>query len=551
VLKHLYIRNFVLIDELEINFDSGLSVITGETGAGKSILLGALSLLKGKRADLVGIKDQSVKSIIEARIDVSKYRLRKQFEKEDLDYQEEAIFRRELSPQGKSRAFINDTPVRLEQMQKLGELLFDIHSQHQSMQLNDRSFRLLIIDEVANTRRELEEYKQKFTKLKQIQSQLDELKEKARQAIQEEDYLQFQFEELNTLNVQNGEEEGLENEHQLLSNGEQIIQLAEQLNAILDQEDNAVLSQLHTAEQSLDELARLNPAMKELADRLRSAYLELRDINSDIEGFKDDFDFDSSRLQFLEERMGEIHRLKNKHGFESADELINYKEQLESKLLSIGNFSSDIDGLEKELTAISIELKKIALELSVKRKSCFQKLEESISNTLTKLGMPNAQFKVQHTEVELGKEGIDQIDFIFSANAGVALQEVHKIASGGELSRIMLAIKKELATNKQMPALLFDEIDTGVSGEVADQLGNILKEMGEKHQLISITHLPQLAAKGRHHYYVFKQKDENGYTHTLVKRLTENERVEELAKMLSGEKVSEAAMNNAKDLLAQ
>lgn len=551
MLKHLYIRNFVLIDELEINFDSGLSVITGETGAGKSILLGALSLLKGKRADLVGIKDQSVKSIIEARIDVSKYRLRKQFEKEDLDYQEEAIFRRELSPQGKSRAFINDTPVRLEQMQKLGELLFDIHSQHQSMQLNDRSFRLLIIDEVANTRRELEEYKQKFTKLKQIQSQLDELKEKARQAIQEEDYLQFQFEELNTLNVQNGEEEGLENEHQLLSNGEQIIQLAEQLNAILDQEDNAVLSQLHTAEQSLDELARLNPAMKELADRLRSAYLELRDINSDIEGFKDDFDFDSSRLQFLEERMGEIHRLKNKHGFESADELINYKEQLESKLLSIGNFSSDIDGLEKELTAISIELKKIALELSVKRKSCFQKLEESISNTLTKLGMPNAQFKVQHTEVELGKEGIDQIDFIFSANAGVALQEVHKIASGGELSRIMLAIKKELATNKQMPALLFDEIDTGVSGEVADQLGNILKEMGEKHQLISITHLPQLAAKGRHHYYVFKQKDENGYTHTLVKRLTENERVEELAKMLSGEKVSEAAMNNAKDLLAQ
>ncbi len=550
MLKHLYIRNFVLIDELEVHFDRGLSVITGETGAGKSILFGALSLLKGKRADLAELKDQSSKAIIEARIDVSKYRMRNAFESEDLDYHEEAIFRRELSPQGSSRAFINDTPVRLDQMQKLGDLLFDIHSQHQSIQLNDLDFRLDLIDELSEAKKDIQAYRELYADYKLKEKRLEELREKSRLAIQEQDYLQFQFDELNELQIKEGEEQVLEEEHSLLGNGEQIIGLADEISALMDSEESSSISNLHLAAQKLDDFVRLNPSMKEMAERFRSAYLELRDIHNEIEAFKDDFDFDEKRLNFIEERMADLHRMKHKHGYDSADELIPFIAELEQKLLSIGGYSEEINLLEGQLEQQGEELSLKAKQISEKRVAYFPQLEESVMSSLKGLGIPNAQFKVNREEVQLGKNGIDKIEFFFSANKGKELQDVKKNASGGELSRIMLSLKREMAGKKQMPALFFDEIDTGVSGEVADQLGGILKEMGARHQIISITHLPQLAAKGNTHFYVYK-KEEEGLTRTSIKKLSETERVDELAKMLSGEKVSEAAINNAKELLAQ
>lgn len=551
MLKHIYIRNFVLIDELEVTFDSGLSVITGETGAGKSILFGALALLKGKRADLSELKDPSSKSIIEARIDVSKYKLRNQFEAENLDYQEEAIFRREISPQGKSRAFINDTPVRLEQMQVLGDLLFDIHSQHQSIQLNEGAFRLQIIDELSDSKQELFNYQAAFKQYKETEEKTNYLREQSRTAIQEEDYLQFQFDELNNLNLQVGEENELENEHALLANGEQLMTIAEYLAEIFQSEESATLTNLHIAVQKLEELASLYPAMKELSVRFKSSYLEISDIASEIDNFKDNFDLDTHRLQFIEERMAEIHRLKFKHGLESADQLLELKDELERKLLSISNYEEEIKSSERKLKELAEILASSADQLSEKRRSYFTQFKESVESTLKKIGIPDAQFTVEHEKIALTANGYDRVDFLFSANIGQEMQAVRKVASGGELSRIMLAIKRELAAKKQMPALFFDEIDTGVSGEVANQLGRILKEMGDSHQILSITHLPQLAAKGRAHYYIFKSADEIGNTRTFVRRLLESERVEALAKMLSGERVSEAAMNNARELLAQ
>jgi DNA repair protein RecN (Recombination protein N) len=342
----------------------------------------------------------------------------------------------------------------------------------------------------------------------------------------------------------------LDHEHQLLSNGEQLLSTAEMVYSLLAWEDSAPLTKLNQALKKMDDFCRLNPSIKEVAERFSTAYLELQDISSEIEGFKEDFEFDPQRLQFIEERLAEMHRLKNKHALDTADQLIEVGKEIEQRLLSMANFEGDIAKLEYELSSIQKELLESAETLSQKRKASFASLERSIANTLMRLGMPNAQFKVECIAGELSPTGIDKIDFLFSSNKGKDLQSIRKVASGGELSRIMLAIKRELASRKQMPALFFDEIDTGVSGEVADQLGNILREMGDKHQIISITHLPQLAAKGKSHYFVFKSSNELA-TLTNVKQLTEEERVAELAKMLSGEKISEAAFNNARELLAR
>jgi DNA repair protein RecN (Recombination protein N) len=549
MLSQLYIRNYVLIDQLDVDFYKGMSAITGETGAGKSILFGALSLLKGKRADLNELKDQARKCVIEARIQVSKYKLREHFEKEDLDYQDEAIFRREVNPNGKSRAFINDTPVKLEQMQRLGELLFDIHSQHQSLDLNDANYRLQIVDEIAGLQPDLSDYQLIYKEYKGIAAELERIIEISRSSRQEEDYLQFQFEELQKLALEKGEEEELENEHSLLANGDQMMASINHFLALIDSDERSLLSDLKAADHSLVELSGFSESFKELRDRFFSAQIELADIFQEVDQFKDDFEFDAERLQFIDDRLSEIHRLKQKHGVPSGDDLIQLSAELESKLSEVGDYEERVNGLRSELELKRAELLNKAEQLSEARSATFDHLSETIISTLKKLGIPEANFQIQKENIEAGPKGIDKIEFLFSANRGKAPQSVRQVASGGELSRLMLAIKRELAGKKQMPALLFDEIGTGVSGEVADQLGRILREMSQNHQIIAITHLPQLAARGNHHYYVFKEL-EAGISKTSIKQLDENQRVEELAKMLSGEKVSEAAIDNARNLLA-
>ena len=549
MLSHLYIRNYVLIDQLDVSFLKGMSAITGETGAGKSILFGALSLLKGKRADQNELKDPDQKCVIEARIQVSKYRLRKYFENEDLDYQDEAIFRRELNPNGKSRAFINDTPVRLEQMQRLGDLLFDIHSQHQSLDLNDANYRLQIVDEIAGLQAQLADYQMIYKDFKLLSAELHELTELSRSSKQEEDYLQFQFEELEKLALKEGEEEELEKEHALLANGDQMMGAIKQFLNIIDSEEQSALSDLKAADQSLDELSGFSDTFKDLRERFLSAQIEIADIFQEVDQFKDNFEFDAERLQFIDDRLSDIHRLKQKHGLQSAQELIQLTVDLESKLSEASNYEGRINALEAALEQKRAELMKLAEALSQARIKTFGELAQTIIATLNKLGIPEANFQLRQETTEAGPNGIDKIDFLFSANRGKAPQSVRQVASGGELSRLMLAIKRELAGKKQMPALLFDEIGTGVSGEVADQLGKILREMSQNHQIIAITHLPQLAARGNHHYFVYKELDA-GVSKTLIKQLDENQRVEELAKMLSGEKVSDAAMDNARNLLA-
>jgi len=549
MLSQLYIRNYVLIDQLEVDFHKGMSVITGETGAGKSIIFGALSLLKGKRADLNEIKDPEQKCVIEAKIQIAKYRLRKHFESEDLDYQEETIFRREVNPNGKSRAFINDTPVRLEQMQRLGDLLFDIHSQHQSLDLNDGNYRLEIVDEIAALQSQVTDYQLVFRAYKQLEEELNELIELSRSSRQEEDYLQFQFEELEKLNLQVGEEAELEKEHSLLANGDQMMTAINHFMSLLDADERSALADLKSANHSLEELSEFSETFKELKERFASAQIEIADIVQEVDHFKDNFEFDAKRLQFIDDRLSEIHQLRQKHNLQSGEELIELSKNLEIKLAEAGNYEERIDQMQAALTVKQKELNRHAKALSKARINSFEPLSEAIVLSLRNLGIPEANVQLERSATEASPKGIDKIDFLFSANRGKAPQSVRQVASGGELSRLMLAIKRELAGKKQMPALFFDEIGSGVSGEVADQLGKILREMSQNHQILAITHLPQLAAKGNHHYFVFKEVEAE-LSKTSIKQLDENERVEELAKMLSGEKVSEAAIDNARNLLA-
>jgi len=549
MLSHIHIRNYVLIDELDVDFNKGMTAITGETGAGKSILFGALTLLKGKRADVGELKDQAQKCVIEARISVSKYKLRKAFEDEDLDYQDEAIFRREINPNGKSRAFVNDTPVRLDQMKRLGDLLFDIHSQHQSLNLNDPHYRLQIVDEIAGIKTQLTDYQVVFQEFIKIQADLKELLALSNSSKQEEDYLQFQFEELEKLALKEGEEDELEKEHALLANGDQMMGAINQFLGLMDADEHAVQDDLKTAGHSLEDLSTYSDNFKELNERFRSAQIEIADIVQEVDQFKDNFEFDAERLQFIDERLSEIHRLKQKHGLRNGSDLIQLTTELEEKLSAAGNYEEHITALRTTIDQKQEELTQLAQALSQARMDTFEMLAETIVQTLKKLGIPEARFIVDREAVEFGPYGIDKIDFLFSANRGKNPQSLRQVASGGELSRLMLAIKRELAGKKQMPALLFDEIGTGVSGEVADQLGRILREMSSTHQIIAITHLPQLAARGNFHYYVYKELAA-GVSKTSIMQLTETQRIEELAKMLSGETVSEAAIDNARNLLS-
>lgn len=549
MLQNLSIQNYALIDQLEIDFMSGFSTITGETGAGKSILLGALSLLIGQRAEADVLLDKSRKCVVEACFEVSKYKLQPFFESNEIDYSQQIIIRREILENGRSRAFVNDTPVNLALLKELGDKLVDIHSQHQNSYLNEKSFQLRVIDILAKNQELLLQYREKFKKYNELRKELHDLVLKAEQEKKEADYLQFLFKELEQAKILPFENEELEEELKILSHAEEIkLQLSIVCQALVSDE-HGVLVHLKEAGHAGNKAKSLMHKVESIAQRIESSYIELKDIASEAEKLYEAVDLDPERLEHVKQRLDLLYSLFKKHKVSSSAELILVQEQLSGRLTIINNFDNKIEELQKQISELHKLLENIAGNLSTNRKRVAPILANNVIGMLQQLGMPYAAFIVSFEKLDgLANNGIDEISYLFSANKQSAPQEIAKVASGGEISRVMLAIKSVIASSVAMPAIIFDEIDTGVSGEIADKMGSIMKEMALNMQVISITHLPQVAAKGASQYFVYKTVGENA-SNTRLKLLNPEERVTEIAKMLSGKDVSEAAVNNAKVLL--
>jgi DNA repair protein RecN (Recombination protein N) len=549
MLISLKISNYALIEELHMNPDSSFTIITGETGAGKSILLGALGLILGQRADLNALKDPSKKCIIEAHFQVENYNLQSIFEAFDLDYEALTIIRREITPNGKSRAFVNDTPVNLSQLKDLGEHLVDIHSQHHTISLNDNSFQLKVVDALAENKSNLIDYKKEYSTYKKLKKQLNEKEQSINQAKTEESFLQFQFDELDQLQLKEKEDEELEAEQDALEHVEDTkLQMSNALHLLKEQDESAIES-LRAVKSALSEASKHNKIAEELLVRFKSVFIELEDIVDELDQENEELIYDPERLEFIRARLSSLYNLQKKHHFGSVAELIQLKNELEQKLLEISNFDDDVDQLKKSLSTSESRLKEKAENLTKNRKAAQPKLEAEVKSILDRLGMQNAVLTLEfETLSHYSENGAEEVKFLFTANKGLEKRELSKVASGGELSRLMLAIKSILARKEKMPTIIFDEIDTGVSGEIADKVGEILKSMSQELQIISITHLPQMAAKGNSHLKVYKE-DIDGETRSFIKVLNQEQRVEELAKMLSGSKTTTAAIDNAKALL--
>jgi len=549
MLKRLKIRNYALIRELDVEFHPGFTIITGETGAGKSILLGALSLILGQRADTTALKDSEKKCVVEGVFNVKAYGLKELFEQYDLDYEDQAIFRREISPSGKSRAFVNDTPVNLKAMRDLGLRLVDIHSQHQNLELNNQHFQLTVVDLYAGHNDLLETYREKFHVYRKTVHALNALVEKAGQSKADLDYFRFQFEQLESATLVDGEQEEMEKELETLNHAEEIKGNLTQLFELLNGEGPSVVRGSKDGLNLLDKVAKFFPEGEELHQRLESAYLELKDIADEAERAAESVEYDPGRIEFLNERLDLIYTLQQKHRVETVAELIEIRESLDAKLSDIDSYDLEIEKLEKQRDAAEAEVKKLAEQLSEQRKEVLPAIEERVNDLLLQLGMPNSRFRVDFASNGTpAATGIDEVSFMFSANKNVELCEISKVASGGEMSRLMLSLKSLISKSKALPTIIFDEIDSGISGEIAGKMGSILKEMSAGMQVINITHLPQVAAKGDYHFWVYKQDTEQE-TVTHLKLLSQKERVEELAKMLSGENISDAALQNAQELL--
>lgn len=549
MITSLSIQNFALIDELFVEFSNGLTIITGETGAGKSIILGGLSLILGKRADLSAIKDNSKKCVIEANFNVSKLDLKELFEKEDLDYEVETIIRREILPSGKSRAFINDTPVNLSSLQAVANRLLDIHSQHQTMQLTEDLYQFEVIDALANTQAELKEYKTCLVELKRIKSLLRTLEDYKKEAIKEYDYNSFLLNELDEAQLSNINLKALEEEYEALNNVELISEKLSDANAVFIAEEIGVIEQLKTARQQLEKVSSFSTIYNELLNRIDSVLIELNDVQSEMELQFDQLVSDPEQLTIVNSKLQQIHSLFQKHSTLEVSELISIQEQLQQKVEKTDNLDQDIEKAEAKIKAIQKKADSTALRLHKKRTAILEELLTSLEFNVSELGMINSKFKIT---LELGESyfenGKDQLQFLFSANKGGKFNDLKKSASGGELSRIMLSIKAILARYTQLPTIMFDEIDTGVSGEIAHKMGDIMKGMSDYMQVFAITHLPQIAAKGNAHFKVFKD-DVNGLTQTNLMKLSEENRVNEIAQMLGGEIISTSAIAHAKQLL--
>ena len=550
MLKQLYIKNFTLIDELDIKLYPGFSVITGETGAGKSIILGAIGLLLGQRADSKSIKAGAEKCIIEAHFDLSRYPMQDFFDENEIEQDsEDTIIRRELTAAGKSRAFINDTPVGLSQLKELGEQLVDVHSQHQNLLLQKQDFQLSVVDIIANDQQELTAYQQTYSQLQTAKSQLQAMKDDIERNRQSQDFLQFQYEELENARLTEGEQEELEQQSETMEHAEDIkTALYEADNALYGEQTGAV-SQVRTAKNALSGISKVMPKTAELAERLESCRIELKDIADEVSSMLEDTDFDPSELDRINDRLDRIYELEKKYHADTVEELINQRDELRQKLNNIENSDEALAKLETQCQQLTAKSQQQADALTKLRLKAGKEIEQQLRQRLVPLGMPNVRFEVNIQKGELGKNGQDAVAFLFSANTSTPLQPVAQVASGGEIARVMLSLKAMISGAVKLPTIIFDEIDTGVSGKIAEKMADIMQEMGQtERQVISITHLPQIASKGSHHYRVSKEETAKGIT-SLMQELTQDERIGEIAQMLSGSDVSEAAIANAKQLL--
>jgi len=549
MLKTLHISNYALISEINIGFNSGFSVITGETGAGKSIIIGALSLILGQRAESRFIKEGEEKAIVEAEFDIRDYRLEHFFEINELDFHpEQCIIRREITASGKSRAFINDTPVSLQLLRELSAKLIDIHSQHENLLLSDDQYQLQVVDNMAQNASILKQYQQYYSQWKNLQTQLSQLQKTADKQLSELDYLKFQFQQLEEAHLSENEQDDLEMELETLSHTEEIKQeLQKAVFLLTDEQKSLVL-----LKEVIDAVGRIKSYISEGENwhkRLESVYIELKDIAQEITSLEENIDFQPDRLEWVEQRLNEIYTLEKKFKLSSISELLSLKENLKEELQHIESFDEEIDALKKTIAEAHKNVQQQAELLTKSRLNAVEPIEKFLKEQLSRLGMPNIQFKVEITDAaEFSETGKDTVQFLFSANKNQSLQPVAQIASGGEVSRLMLSIKSLMAHRAGLPTIIFDEIDTGVSGEIAHRMAEIMKEMSKNMQVIAITHLPQIAAKGNQHYRVFKD-DSGKTTQTHINLLDREERIWEVAQMLSGENVTEVALGNAKELL--
>lgn len=549
MLSHLSILNYALIDVIEIDFYHGYTAITGETGAGKSIILDALSLILGQRADIQSLTDKNKKCVIEGTFNIEKYQLKSFFEANNLDYEKILILRREINPEGKSRAFINDTPVSLGQMKELGEKLVDLHSQHQTRLINDEDYQMLAIDSYADISDLVKLHADLFGDYRETKKDLQKLTELENQSKADADYYNFLFGELENAALKENEQQELEQELELLNHVELIKSALSKSVFSLGSSENSINQQLNTVYNQISQVAKFDGSLEENVKRLQSACIELKDITSEIEQIEEKINYSPERFELVSQRLNEIYRLQQKHRVNSVAELLDIKNDIDRKLQHISSLETSIKKLELLISNKEKELQSSAETISVKRKSVFKEIEQKVVHILQQIGMPNARIKIEHKKsATVNESGFDEIKFTFSANKGAELKEIDRIASGGELSRLMLAIKSIISKKKLLPTIIFDEIDSGVSGEVASKTGAIMKDLSKDMQVISITHLPQIAGKSDHHYLVYKKEEKNA-TFTHIKILQPDERVEVLAEMLSGSNITEASIKTAKQLL--
>lgn len=550
MLKQLYIRNFTLIDELDIKLYPGFSVITGETGAGKSIILGAIGLLLGNRADSKAIKPGKERCVIEAHFDLSRYDMKGFFDDNDIDFDaEDTIIRRELTSAGKSRAFINDTPVPLTKMRELGEQLVDIHSQHQNLLLQKEDFQLNVVDILAQDAEHIKAYQAVYQQYRSALSRLEQLKQELIKNRENEEFMRFQHKELDEAHLEPGELEQLEQESDILNHSEEIKSALYEADHSLSDDEGSILQLLRNASYSISNIREIYPEVAELSDRLDSSYIELKDIAQEISSSLDRIDFDPARLEQLNTRLDQLNTLLQKFHVETVEELIETRNLLAQQLEHIDNGNEDIEILQKEVDQKLIKAMSAAHSLSSLRKKVAKSIETEMKNRLVPLGIPNVRFEIEFAEKPLCRDGADKVSFLFSANRSTPLQPISQVASGGEIARVMLSLKAMISGAVKLPTIIFDEIDTGVSGKIAEKMAEIMTEMGNQNrQVISITHLPQIAAMGSHHYKVMKEETQTG-TISQMRELTPEQRVEEIAQMLSGSDISQAALANAKELI--
>lgn len=549
MLKHLYIKNFALIDELDIDFYPAFSVITGETGAGKSIILGALHLLLGQRADSKQVKSGSTKCVIEAVFDISRYEMNDFFTAHDIDYDGDCILRREVNASGKSRAFINDTPVSLTDMRELGEQLVDIHSQHQNLLLQKEDFQLSVVDIIAADGEQRAHYHDAYKRYLAAKKAYEDCQKLMEQNRENEEYLRFQYSELEKAQLQEGEQADLEQQQRTLSHVEEIKTALYEANGAIATDDSGALDRLRLASERVASITEVYPEIEEVSGRLESAYIEMKDMASELERRLEQIDFDPDELNRINARLDTLYSLEQRFHFATVEELIGERDRLKEEL-------NAIDGGDDRLATLKLDMEQCyscclseAQKLTAVRKTAAAVVEEEMKKRLVPLGIPHVRFSIDFTEHECSPSGADKVSFLFSANSSSPLQPVSQVASGGEIARVMLSLKALISGAVKLPTIIFDEIDTGVSGRVAEQMAQIMREMGDQHrQVISITHLPQIAALGSHHYKVSKHETEDG-TVSEMRELTAGERVCEIAQMLSGSDVSQAAIENARNLL--